>query len=124
VTGSLEYVTGGRQLIDRTSVARRGLIELHNRGWKCGHVICTVGGVIGAGPNNATGSTVAEFFEGGSFALQRVSFLFGFHDGRVEALGGGYQVGNALPSAGYSPLITRYWTVHPAFGITYRIPLH
>jgi len=101
-----------------------GLIELHTRGGKCGHFICTVGGVIGAGPNNATGSTVAEFFEGGSIAVQRVSFLFGFHDGRIEALGGGYQVGNALPSAGYTPLITRYWTVHPAFGITYRIPLH
>jgi hypothetical protein len=100
------------------------LIELHNRGWKCRHFICTAGGVIGVGPNNATGSTVAEFFEGGAFAIQRVSFLVGFHDGRYETVGGGYNVEDPVPSAGYSPIITRYWTVHPAFGITYRIPLH
>ncbi len=99
------------------------LVELHTRGFKCGNFVCNYGGVIGAGPNNAAGSTVAEFFEGASFAVQRVSFLFGFHDGRVEELGGGYKIGDPPPSSGYSPIITRAWTVHPAFGITYRIPL-
>ena len=109
-------------------------VEIHPRGFRCwwakpgdqerrfGYV-CTVGMVVGAGPNNASGTTQAEFFEGVSFAIQRVSFLFGFHDGRVEKIGGGYGLGEAVPTTGYTPTISRYFSVRPAFGITYRIPL-
>lgn len=119
----------------RVQVIPMAFAEIHTRGFACpwsdpkdqerrwGHV-CSLGIALGVGPNNASGSTQAEFFEGLSFAIQRVSFIFGFHDGRVEQIGGGFAVGQPLPSAGYAPLITRAWSVHPGFGITYRIPLH
>ena len=109
-------------------------VEIHARGFKCpwatagdrerrfGYV-CSAGIALGAGPNNGSGTTEAEFFEGASFAIQRVSFLFGFHDGRIEQLAGGNTLGQMVPS-GYTPLITRGWSVRPAFGITYRIPIH
>lgn len=108
---------------NRFQVIPMGILEIHNRGWKCWNYVCTLGMAVGAGPNNATGSAQAEFFEGLSFAVQRVSFLFGAHDGRVEELGGGFNIKDPLPTAGYSPIINRRWSVHPAFGITYRIPL-
>lgn len=85
--------------------------------------VCSFGLAVGTGPNNASGSTEAEFFEGASFAIQRVSFVFEFHDGRVEKIGGGYGLNQPLPAAGYVPSITRYFSVRPAFSITYRIPL-
>ena len=131
------YPNGTFQVTDQSSfqVIPMAFAELHTPGFKCpwarrgdrerrfGHV-CSVGIALGAGPNNASGDTQAEFFEGISFAIQRVSFLFGFHDGRVEQLGGGYSITDGLPSPGYSPVIIRSWTVRPAFGITYRLPLH
>jgi hypothetical protein len=123
---SMTNTNGTFAVTDSSSfqVIAMALVELHTRGTKCGKYICTVGGVIGLGPNNATGTTVAEFFEGGSFAIQRVSLLVGFHDGRYEHLGGGYNIGDTPPTAGYTPIINRVWNVRPAFGITYRIPLH
>ncbi len=123
-------------LTDRSAfqVIPMAFVEIHPSGFKCwwaspkdaerrAGYVCTFGIAVGAGPNNSTGTTQAEFFEGVSFAVQRVSFIFGFHDGRVEQLGGGYGLFQPVPSAGYTPIINRYFNVRPAFSITYRIPL-
>jgi hypothetical protein len=52
-------------------------------------------GGINVNPNNGTAS--AEFFEGISVAIQRVSLLFGIHNGRYQTFADGYYVGEALP---------------------------
>jgi len=90
-------------------VVPMAFVEFHSRGFRCpwanpkdierrfGYV-CSAGVALGAGPNNASGTVQAEFFEGVSFAIQRISFLVGFHDGRVEELGGGYGIGQPVPS--------------------------
>ncbi len=85
--------------------------------------VCSAGVAFGVGPNNASGSTQAEFFEGVSFTIQRVGFLIGFHDGRVQEIGGGYGLNQPVPAAGYSPIVLRHFSVRPAFGIVYRIPI-
>jgi hypothetical protein len=134
---SMSNPNGTFGVTDQSSfqVIPMAFVEIHTRGFKCpwaklkdverpfGYV-CSVGMVVGTGPNNASGSTEAEFFEGASFAIQRVSFLFGFHDGRVQKIGGGFGLNEAVPSMGYTPLIERYFSVRPAFGITYRLPIH
>jgi hypothetical protein len=128
--------TGTLGVTDSSSfqVIPMAVAEIHTRGFHCpwykaenrerryGYV-CSAGIALGVGPNNGSGVTQAEFFEGASFAIQRVSFLFGFHDGRVQQLAAGNTIGQSVP-VGYSPLITRSWSVRPAFGIVYRMPLH
>jgi hypothetical protein len=116
-------------------VVPMAFLEIHPRGRRCPWVktgdqerrfgyVCTIGLALGAGANNATGSAEAEFFEGVSFGIQRVSFMVGFHDGRVEKIGGGYSEGQPVPAAGFTPAVLRYFSVRPAFSITYRIPIH
>jgi hypothetical protein len=80
-----------------------------------------VGGVA-INPNN--GTTEAEFFEGLSLGIQRFSIMVGFHDGRYQEYGGGYYAGEAFaPGTTVTPPTVRNWTVRPAFGIAYRIPI-
>ena len=76
---------------------------------------------ISVNPNNGTGN--AEFFEGVSLGIQRISILAGFHNGRYQTFGSGYYAGEQVP-AGTTPPTERIWTTHLAFGIAYRIPLH
>jgi hypothetical protein len=80
-------------------------------------------GGISVNPNNGTAS--AEFFEGISVAIQRVSLLFGIHNGRYQTFADGYYVGEALPGTpGQTTARTeRIWTNHFAIGIAYRPPL-
>jgi hypothetical protein len=84
--------------------------------------VCSFGPAVGflINPNNGTAS--AEFFEGVSFGIHRLSILVGNHTGRFQEFTGGYQIGQVVPS-GTMPPTTRIWTNHLAIGISYRIPL-
>jgi hypothetical protein len=84
--------------------------------------VCTFGPAVGFLVNPNNGTTSAEFFEGVSFGIHRLSFLFGNHTGRFQQFAEGYTIGETVPS-GATPPTTRRWTNHPAFGITYRIPI-
>ena len=85
--------------------------------------VCSFGFVFGftANPNN--GGATPEFFEGVSFGVQRVALVVGFHNGRYQDFGEGYEVDQTVPS-GVTPPTVRYWRTRFAFGITYRIPIH
>jgi len=76
---------------------------------------------ISVNPNNGTAS--AEFFEGVSLGIQRISILAGLHNGRFQTFTDGYYVGEEVPM-GTTPRTERAWTNHLALGISYRIPLH
>jgi len=81
------------------------------------------GPAFGISPNPNNGGINAEFFEGVSLGIQRLSLLAGFHNGRYQTFAGGYDVGEEVPS-GTTPRTERIWTTHLAFGIAYRIALH
>jgi hypothetical protein len=108
-------------------------VECHPENFKCWWAkpgqprypfgnLCSVGVAAGiaVNPNNGTGT--AEFFEGFSFAIQRVSILFGVHDGRFQHFTDGYDVGQAVP-LGASPRTERGWNFSPAIAVTYRSPV-
>ena len=84
--------------------------------------VCSLGPAVGFLVNPNNGTTSAEFFEGISFGVHRLSFLIGNHTGRFQEFGEGFQVGQTVPS-GTTPPTVRRWTNHPAFGVTYRIPI-
>jgi hypothetical protein len=84
--------------------------------------VCTFGPAFGLLVNPNNGATTAEYFEGVSLGIQRVAFFFGNHTGKVQEFGEGYYVGETVPT-GTTPPTLRRWTNHPAFGISYRIPL-
>jgi hypothetical protein len=76
---------------------------------------------LSVNPNNGTGN--AEFFEGVSLGIQRISLMAGFHNGRYQTFADGYFVGEEVPS-GTTPRTERIWTTHFAIAISYRIALH
>lgn len=77
-------------------------------------------GGFAVNPNN--GSTNAEFFEGVSIGIQRVSLLLGLHNGRKQVFADGYYDGEAVP-AGTTPRTNRIWKYGLAIGLSYRIAL-
>lgn len=86
--------------------------------------VCSLGPAFGFAANPNSGSPTAEFFEGFSLGIQRVSLLFGVHNGRSQEFSGGYSVGQALPpGVSVTPPTTLQWKTAFAFGISYRIPL-
>ncbi len=84
--------------------------------------VCSLGlvGGFSVNPNNGTAS--AEFFEGVSVGIQRLSIMFGIHNGRYQTFTDGYFVGEAVP-AGTVARTERNWTNHFAIGIAYRTVL-
>jgi hypothetical protein len=44
------------------------------------------------------------------------------HHGRYQEFGGGFYAGETFTSS-VTPLTVYRWATHPAFGITYRIPI-
>lgn len=76
---------------------------------------------VGVNPNN--GSNQVEFFFGGSVGYKNVFFELGGHAGRWQELGGGFVIGDAVSTAPPSVPIERRYTVRPAFGVSYKIPL-
>ncbi len=84
--------------------------------------VCSFGPAVGFLINPNNGTTSAEFFEGVSFGIHRVAILVGNHTGRFQQFTGGYEIGQTVPSGTMAPT-NRRWTNHPAFGISYRIPL-
>jgi hypothetical protein len=86
--------------------------------------VCSLGPAFGFTANPNSGSPTAEFFEGFSLGIQRVSLLFGVHNGRSQEFSGGYSVGQTLPpGVSVTPPTTLQWKTAFAFGISYRIPL-
>ena len=56
--------------------------------------------------------------------IQRFSILIGAHHGRYQEYGGGFYAGETFPpGTSVTPLTVYRWATHPAFGITYRIPI-
>jgi hypothetical protein len=80
-------------------------------------------GGIGINPYN--NSTQIEYFVGPSFITHKFYLSAGAHIGRFQDLGGGFTIGDPVPTGWTSntpvPTTLRY-TAHLAFGITYRIP--
>jgi hypothetical protein len=78
-------------------------------------------GGVGVNPNN--GATQVEFFFGGSVGIKNVFLQFGGHVGRWQELGGGFVIGDAVTAAPPSVPIERRYSVRPAVGVSYKIPL-
>jgi hypothetical protein len=86
--------------------------------------VCSIGVAGGPAINPNNGGPAAEVFGGLSIGIQRFSILIGAHDGRYQEYGGGFYAGETFPpGTSVSPLTVYHWAAHPAFGITYRIPL-
>jgi hypothetical protein len=83
---------------------------------------CSLGLTFGLAVNPNNGGTVPEYVEGISFGIHRVVLIFGNHTGTSQDFVKGFAVGQTVPS-GTTPPTVRRWTNHPAFGISYRIPL-
>jgi len=76
---------------------------------------------VGINPNN--GSNQAEFFVGGAIGFKNVYVQFGGHIGRWQELGGGFVLGETVPADFPGAPIERRYTMRPAIGISYRLPL-
>jgi hypothetical protein len=77
-------------------------------------------GGVGINPNN--GATQVEYFFGGAVGFHNVFLQFGGHVGRWQELGGGFNLGDTVPAAIPVPIERRY-TIHPAVGVSYKLPL-
>lgn len=77
-------------------------------------------GGVGVNPNN--GATQVEFFFGGAVGFRNVFLQFGGHVGRWQELGGGFNLGDVVPAAIPVPIERRY-TIRPAVGVSYKLPL-
>jgi hypothetical protein len=78
-------------------------------------------GGVGVNPNN--GKNQAEFFLGGAVGFNNVYIQFGGHIGRWQELGGGFRLGETVPDEFPGVPIERRYTMRPAIGLSYRIPL-
>jgi hypothetical protein len=86
--------------------------------------VCSVGVAGGPAINPNNGGPAAEVFGGLSVGIQRFSILIGAHHGRYQEYGGGFYAGETFPpGTSVTPLTVYRWATHPAFGITYRIPI-
>jgi hypothetical protein len=77
-------------------------------------------GGVGINPNN--GATQVEYFFGGAVGFHNVFLQFGGHVGRWQELGGGFNLGDTVPAAIPVPIERRY-TIRPAVGVSYKLPL-
>ena len=77
-------------------------------------------GGVGINPNN--GATQVEYFFGGAVGFHNVFLQFGGHVGRWQELGGGFNIGDVVPAAIPVPIERRY-TIRPAVGVSYKLPL-
>lgn len=79
-------------------------------------------GGVGLNPNN--GSNQVEYFIGGALGFKNVYLQFGGHVGRWQELGNGFIIGDAVPDKfpAVAPIERRY-SVRPAFGLSYKLPL-
>jgi hypothetical protein len=86
--------------------------------------VCSIGIAGGPAINPNNGGAAAEVFAGLSIGIQRISILIGAHHGRYQEYGGGFYAGETFPpGTSVTPLTVYRWATHPAFGITYRIPI-
>jgi hypothetical protein len=86
--------------------------------------VCSIGIAGGPAINPNNGGPAAEVFAGLSIGIQRFSILIGAHRGRYQEYGGGFYAGETFTSGtSVTPLTVYRWATHPAFGITYRIPI-
>ena len=86
--------------------------------------VCSIGIAGGPAINPNNGGPAAEVFTGLSIGIQRISILIGAHRGRYQEFGGGFYAGEIFPpGTSVTPLTVYRWATHPAFGITYRIPI-
>jgi hypothetical protein len=77
-------------------------------------------GGVGVNPNN--GATQVEYFFGGAVGFHNVFLQLGGHVGRWQELGGGFNLGDVVPAAIPVPIERRY-TIRPAVGVSYKLPL-
>lgn len=79
-------------------------------------------GGVGLNPNN--GSNQVEYFMGGALGIKDIYLQFGGHVGRWQELGNGFVIGDAVPEKfpAAAPIERRY-SIRPAFGVSYRLPL-
>jgi len=78
-------------------------------------------GGIGVNPNN--GSVQVEYFFGGSLGYNNFFLQLGGHVGRWQELGGGFTIGDQVAAPPPSVPIERRYSVRPAIGVSYKIPL-
>jgi len=78
-------------------------------------------GGIGLNPNN--GSNQVEFFVGGALGFKNLYLHLGGHAGRWQELGGGFAIGETVPDKFPAVPIGRRYSMKPAIGISYRLPL-
>lgn len=85
-------------------------------------ITTNLSGGIGVNPN--TGTNQVEYFGGGAIGFSRAMVHFGEHWGRQESLGGGYTVGNPVPTGwSSSNTVPIDWTYkhHFTLGFSVRI---
>lgn len=78
-------------------------------------------GGVGLNPNN--GSNQVEFFVGGALGFKNLYLQIGGHIGRWQELGGGFLIGETVPAMFPAVPIERRYSMKPAIGISYRLPL-
>jgi hypothetical protein len=76
----------------------------------------------GFGINPNTGSKEPEFFTGGALGVGSVLFYLGVHWGRVQSLGGNFNLGDVVPSGVTVPVNETYQRGF-GFGISYQLPI-
>jgi hypothetical protein len=94
-----------------------GLDGFRVRHWPAG-INLTAG--FGVNPN--TGSKEPEFFAGGAVGVGSVLLYLGAHIGRIQSLGGGFNLGDVVP-AGISVPVNKSYQASFGFGISYQLPI-
>lgn len=99
-------------------------INLRLHYWRLGSRLLTVSGSGGIGVNPNSGTKEVEFFTGTAFGVGNLYLHFGAHFGEFKNLGGGFAIGETVPSSFPSIVpINKGYTIHPSFAVTYRLPL-
>jgi len=92
-----------------------------SRRWLRREFVIGLSGGFGINPNN--GGTDPEFFSGISFGFDSLSLQVGAHYGRWQELGGGFRLGETVPGDLRDIPVSRRYTAHWGFGVSYPLPL-
>jgi hypothetical protein len=91
--------------------------------WRFRENIFSLNAAGGIGVNPNSGSNQVEYFAGTSFGIGSLYIDFGAHFGEFQNLGGGFYLGQTVPSGLTKAPVTTKYTIHPSFGFTYKLPL-
>jgi hypothetical protein len=93
--------------------------KLYDRPWASRTFTFNLSGGVGVNPNS--GTKEPEFFSGVAFGLDRMLVHLGMHTGRLQQLGGGFQIGDTVPDKTSGLPINRSYENRFAVALSFRI---